>query len=501
MNNSLHVVLGASGATGQAVIEELKRLRLNIRAVTRNTKVEGIETFSANLLDESEALTAISGATHAYLCVSLTSSTKAWSEQWPKVMKNVINACEKSNTKLIFIDNTYMYGPQPFLNPIDESHPQRPIHQKGFIRKNIADMLLRAHEERRISAVIGRSAVFYGTTSNSMMYILFLENLLKGEAPKTFGDINVKHNYAFVSDNGRALVKLALDDNAYGQVWHLPTSRPISLNEVNAIFNKLLGTQAKLSCIPKYVVSIISIFMPSVKEMRDMLNTYEADFVLSSNRFMTRYPDFQVTPIEEGLTEMINYNRRYSNVHIDKTKKNSEMILGQNYDFYYGHGLILTNNPYVSKAALTEESSKENLFTEENRGVKWKSKYGSVTFNQFGRELPTCGINEAGLSIASMWHNSVQKEIIELEKPLISELQWIQMQLDLYATIDEVEMGLSQYAYSVSLYPMHYHIVDRTGKSAIVEMINGKLQLLKHKDITACGNAGINESIEYFKRQ
>lgn len=56
-----------------------------------------------------------------------------------------------------------------------------------------------------------------------------------------------------------------------------------------------------------------------------------------------------------------------------KLRKNSEIILGQNYDFYYGHGLILTNNPFVSKAALTEECSIENLFTEENRGGRRKS--------------------------------------------------------------------------------------------------------------------------------
>ena len=32
----------------------------------------------------------------------------------------------------------------------------------------------------------------------------------------------------------------------------------------------------------------------------------------------------------------------------------------------------------------------------------WTAQYGSITFNQYGRELPTGGINEAGLVVESM---------------------------------------------------------------------------------------------------
>ena len=195
------------------------------------------------------------------------------------------------------------------------------MHQKGVTRKEVADMILTAHKDGRIKGVIGRSADFYGATPNSMLYILFLENILKGRAPQTFGALHVKHNYAFVKDNGRALVTLALDEGAYGEVWHLPSTSAMSLEEVNTIFNQLLNTQSKLTRIPKYVVRVMSIFMPAVKEMRDTLNIYEVDFVISSKKFMKRYPDFQVTPFVVGLSEMVDYHRRKSNVHINKTEK------------------------------------------------------------------------------------------------------------------------------------------------------------------------------------
>ena len=57
--------------------------------------------------------------------------------------------------------------------------------------------------------------------------------------------------------------------------------------------------------------------------------------------------------------------------------------------------------------------------------IAWTSKYGSATFNQYGREFPMGGMNEAGLVVESMM-------LFETEYPLpdtrsgIDPTQWIQ---------------------------------------------------------------------------
>ncbi|HOY30825.1 MAG TPA: linear amide C-N hydrolase [Bacteroidales bacterium] len=183
-----------------------------------------------------------------------------------------------------------------------------------------------------------------------------------------------------------------------------------------------------------------------------------------------------------------------------KLKNKTETVLAQNFDFYYGHGLIITNKRNIAKVAMCDDLTEENMYSDRNSGAKWVSKYGSVTFNQFGRELPTCGINEAGLSVVSMWHDTDQKINIAGEKNLISELQWIQMQLDKFSSIQEVKEGMENYSFSVSIHPMHYHLSDKTGESAIFELENGKLQIFQNKDIVACGNAGITQSLEYSQK-
>lgn len=182
-----------------------------------------------------------------------------------------------------------------------------------------------------------------------------------------------------------------------------------------------------------------------------------------------------------------------------KLKNSQNIILAQNYDFYYGHGLVIMNKRGVIKNALVDDMKKEDIYSPDNSGAKWTSKYGSITFNQFGRELPTCGMNEAGLAVASMWHNTEQKPAGK-GKNQITELQWIQMQLDLYSSIDEVVENLDKVSLGVKMYPMHYHLSDKRGKSVIVEIKDGKLKSFDSPDISGCSNAGLAESVEYMKK-
>jgi len=179
-----------------------------------------------------------------------------------------------------------------------------------------------------------------------------------------------------------------------------------------------------------------------------------------------------------------------------KLQNSRQLTLSQNYDFYYGHGLIIQNNRGVHKVALCDDLTKDNLYDESLSTPRWVSKYGSISFNQFAREVPTCGMNEAGLSIASMWHDT-QRVSKEHTGKSITELQWIQYQLDCYSTVDEVIDNLLDLDLRVEIYPMHYSVCDRKGDSAIIELKSGKLQAFRTFESHACSNAGLEESLAY----
>lgn len=167
-------------------------------------------------------------------------------------------------------------------------------------------MILEAHKTNKIQAVIGRSADFYGPDAkNSSLYIGFLQGILKGKNPRWLNKPDQEHTYAFTADNGRALVELALNESTYGGVWHLPVGKKITIEEILKITNKELDTNYKISYMPGFLMAILSLFMPIVREVKEMSYQFDNIYDMSYTKFQKRFPDFKVTDYTKGIQEMI----------------------------------------------------------------------------------------------------------------------------------------------------------------------------------------------------
>jgi len=107
-------------------------------------------------------------------------------------------------------------------------------------------------------------------------------------------------------------------------------------------------------------------------------------------------------------------------------QKNGEIVFGKNYDWETATGAVHTNQRNTHKRSLVIDGSKS---------FEWTSKFGSVTFNQYGKEFPNGGMNEKGLVIELMWLSETQYPRAD-ERPSLSVLQWIQYQLDNHSTVE-----------------------------------------------------------------
>lgn len=305
MENQLHTVLGASGAVGSAVLQELQQRGLPVRAVTNSSQIEGLENKQANLLNEAETQAALEGSSHIYLCVGLPYKTEVWKRDWESLMKNVIAACVQHQAKLIFLDNIYMYQAPLPLN-FDENSPQNPSSEKGKARKKTADLMLNAMANGTLKGLIGRASDFYGKGAvNSSLYAAFLERMLVGKNPMSLTRADRKHTYAYVADLGKALVALALEEDCYGQVWHLPTGDVTSTETMVSHFNKALNSNFKLSVMPGPLRKLLSLFIGPIKEVSEMRYQFENDYVMSWQKFKTRFPEFETTPYPKAVEETV----------------------------------------------------------------------------------------------------------------------------------------------------------------------------------------------------
>lgn len=168
-------------------------------------------------------------------------------------------------------------------------------------------------------------------------------------------------------------------------------------------------------------------------------------------------------------------------------------VMARCYDWHIGNALLLINQPGMAKRALAFDNPAE-----------WTSKYGSVTVNQYGRELPVDGINQAGLAIAVLWLNETEYPAVD-ERPSLSSAQWVQYQLDTAATVKEViESDNAIRINSIVGVKVHFFVSDASGDCAVIEFIEGKMVVhhgdtLKYRQITNNTAAYSQEHIAAFE--
>jgi nucleoside-diphosphate-sugar epimerase len=128
-----HVVLGAAGGTGSAVVGELAACGLRVRAVTRAGTAdvpEGIEQVAADVGTTEGARRACEGAAVIYHCAQ--PDYRQWRELFPPLTQAVLDGAADADAKLVFAGNLYMYGPPD--GPMTEETPQRAQGKKGRTR-------------------------------------------------------------------------------------------------------------------------------------------------------------------------------------------------------------------------------------------------------------------------------------------------------------------------------------------------------------------------------
>lgn len=169
--------------------------------------------------------------------------------------------------------------------------------------------------------------------------------------------------------------------------------------------------------------------------------------------------------------------------------RNGEAVFGRNYDFEFGDGLVLVNRRGLLKHSYAGTAS-------------WTSRYGSVTFNQFGREFPMDGMNEAGLVVALMWLDETVYPQTD-ERPSFGVLEWIQYQLDNYGSVAEVLAHAEEIRIRKGGTPLHYLIGDATGAAATIEYLQGNLVVHTGSSLPTANltNDSYERSLAYFRAQ
>lgn len=162
-------------------------------------------------------------------------------------------------------------------------------------------------------------------------------------------------------------------------------------------------------------------------------------------------------------------------------------LVAYNYDAWASEGLVLVNKRGTSKRGRAKQAA------------SWTARYGSVTFNQFGRDEPSSGVNEKGLMVSQMWGDGTCYPPAD-HRPIIGPLRWIQYHLDNHASVAEV-VANAKAVRLTNQFPVHYLFADASGDTAVIEFLNGKLVVYRGETlpVRALANSTYTDSIAAFE--
>jgi nucleoside-diphosphate-sugar epimerase len=279
-----HVVLGANGGSGRAVVKELSARGAPVRAVSRSGRGEllpGVEYVRGDASNGEHLKAICRDATVVYHCVNVPYT------QWPTHLlpfaQTVVAAAGAAGARLVVMDNLYMYG--PLTGPMTETTPRAARGRKGRLRAQLEDYFLNAHRTGVVRLAIGRASDFVGVAANSAPNMLVITPAIQGKAASWLGTLDAPHTLSYLPDVARGLITLGEREEALGEVWHLPAPDPLTGRQFIELVFAALDRPPKMRVISRPMMLLAGLFAPMIRESLEVFYQFERPFVMDSSKF------------------------------------------------------------------------------------------------------------------------------------------------------------------------------------------------------------------------
>lgn len=311
MTQPLHVIFGA-GPVGQAIMDELlTKNDIHIRIISRNGLVNppiGVEVCTGDATDHAFTRQACEGATTVYF--ALNAPYDRWPELFPPLQKGVLAGAEAAEAKLIVMENLYAYGPTNG-KPMTEDLPYRATSDKALTRAEMSRELIEAHKQGRVRVAIGRASDFFGPrVTESAMGEIVMKAAVNGGTAQVLGKPDMPHTFSYMPDIGKALVILGEREEALGEIWHLPAPETLTQSQFIGRVYMAAGNKPKIQAANRFLVRILGLFNPMMREFLKTLYQFEEPFILDHSKFDRTFGNI-ATPLDEAISTTVAWYQQY----------------------------------------------------------------------------------------------------------------------------------------------------------------------------------------------
>ncbi len=311
MQDQHHVVLGASGGAGNAIVHALIERGRTVRAVNRNGDAavpQDVERVGADISTLPGATEAVAGADVVYMAAQ--PAYHRWVKEFPAMLTSVISATSAAGARLIMVDNLYTYTPGVAV--ISEDSPETSRTKKGSLRRELTEMLRSAHHDGRVRVSIGRASDYFGPSPNdSAITTLSIARGASGQPMRWMGRLECRHSVAYLPDVARAYATLGESEAADGETWILPHGpAPTGTEFLNAV-NDALPTHVETGSLSKVMLRFAAPFHAMSRESLEVMYQWTDEFVVDDSKFQRTFGPFDTTPLDQAVHTSIEWHRNH----------------------------------------------------------------------------------------------------------------------------------------------------------------------------------------------
>jgi nucleoside-diphosphate-sugar epimerase len=309
--SDLHVVVGASGGIGRALVLELARRGRRVRAVNRGGDAQApasVERLAADVGTVDGAKAAAAGAAVVYHCAQPPYTD--WPAAFPPLREAAAEGAAAAGAKLVLADNLYLYGPHD--GPLTEDLPAAATGPKGRTRARMAEGLLARHRQGRLRVAIGRASNYYGPGGlASVTGARLFRAAVAGRTVRWIGRLDQPHTLSYLEDVAAGLATLGDDDRADGQAWHLPAAEPLTGRQFLELVVAASGGRSRIATSSAAMTRLAGVFVPMIREVGEVLYEFQAPYVVDWSKFGQVFGPFTPTPHAEAVARTVDWFRKY----------------------------------------------------------------------------------------------------------------------------------------------------------------------------------------------
>ncbi|MFW2384065.1 MAG: NAD-dependent epimerase/dehydratase family protein [Acidimicrobiales bacterium] len=300
--SELHVVFGASGGIGNAVIRELAGQGLEVRGVNRSGRAlvpSGVDLVAADAARADDVRRVMEGAAVVYQCL------------FPVEQDAIIDVAAESAAKLVVASNLYMYDPT--LGPMSEDSPHAVgDRQSAKFYAAMNEQALQAHRSGRVRATVGQASDIYGpNVRHGIGSDQVFGPVAAGKPANFLGDLDAVHTYTYADDCARALVTLGQREEALGQAWHVPSAEPITSRQLFDMIFTELGQEPKIRSANGMLLNMLALFNADMKRLkREKVYQFTTPWLVDSSKYEQAFGR-DVTPHAEAVRQTVAWFKEH----------------------------------------------------------------------------------------------------------------------------------------------------------------------------------------------